>query len=127
MDSLPSLANSPHPSHAGGGRDMYSLHWSPGEKVIARRAIQQVLQREFAAVIEQTRSMADKITEPEDLWKLEDFLTRSRKQIDRDYDYRHSMLPMVFGALLRRGRIEERDLQGLGEDKLSWILKVASF
>jgi hypothetical protein len=64
---------------------------------------------------------AAKIHEPSDLWELEDYLCERRKQINEKYDYRYSVLPTVFGILLREGRLTEQDLDGLGEDKLRFI------
>ncbi len=100
---------------------MHDLKWSNQDKAIARKAFNQALEREFAAVIEKAKQMASRIKEPEDLWNLEDYLTQSRKKIDETYDYRYSVLPLVFGNLLMEGRLREQELQGLGDDKLSLI------
>jgi hypothetical protein len=58
---------------------------------------------------------------------LEYYLTRRRQEIDRQYDYRYSVLPEVFGILIRKGRIREEDLHGLGADKLHYIQAYAKF
>jgi len=97
------------------------LPWSGAEKAIARKAFNLALQREFEAVIEQARNMTAKIEQPADLWKLESYLTQSRRAIDREYDYRYSVLPEVFGNLIRKGRLSEEDLRGLRDDKLKRI------
>jgi hypothetical protein len=65
--------------------------------------------------------MAARIAAPAELWELEEFLSKRRKEIDRKYDYRYSVLPMVFAVLIREGRLNEEELQGLGEDKLNPI------
>jgi hypothetical protein len=65
--------------------------------------------------------MAGKIEQPADLWNLESYLTESRKEIDRKYDYRYSVLVGVFGRLVREGLLSEEELRGLGEDKLEFI------
>jgi hypothetical protein len=70
--------------------------------------------------------MAGNIEQPTDLWDLEDYLTESRKRIDRTYDYRYSVLTDVFGRLIREGRLNEKELQGLGEDKLESIRSYAN-
>jgi len=49
--------------------------------------------------------MAKNIEQPADLWELEGYLTDSRKDVDRRYDYRYSVLPLVFGNLVRQGRL----------------------
>ena len=56
-----------------------------------------------------------------DLWDLESFLTQSRKEIDRKYDYRYSVLTLVFGKLIREGRLREEELHGLADDKIASI------
>jgi hypothetical protein len=72
-------------------------------------------------VITKTMEMAKNIEQPSDLWDLEGYLTDSRKDIDRRYDYRYSVLPLVFGNLVRRGRLSMEELSGLREDKLKAI------
>ena len=53
---------------------------------------------------------------------MESWLTERRQEIDRRYDYRYSILPLVFAQLLRDGGLTEDDLQGLGREKLDLIL-----
>jgi hypothetical protein len=68
--------------------DMRSLNWSAAEKTIARKAFNRALQQELQSVIEKTKKLSAKITEPDDLWKLESYLRHRREEIGRDYDYR---------------------------------------
>src|ERR1700733_13622474 len=100
-----------------GINDLRDLHWTGAEKAVARKAFNLALQREFDAVIQEAKKKASKIKQPGDLWKLEDYLTRSRENIDRTYDYRYSVLPQVFGLLIRNGRLSEKELDGLSDDK----------
>jgi len=104
---------------------MRNLRWSPAEKAIARKAFDLVLQREFSAVIDEARKMMANVKQVSALWELEQYLTERRKDIDRRYDYRYSVLPVVFGNLISEGRLSERELHGLGEDKLQCIRKYA--
>lgn len=106
---------------------MSELHWSPSEKALARKAFNLALQREFEATIQQAKEKAGGVKEISQLWNLEAWLCRRREEIDRTYDYRYSMLPIVFANLLRRGRLNEEELSGLGEDKLGHIRAFASF
>jgi hypothetical protein len=115
MASLPSAENRRGPATA---RD---LKWSHTEKGIARRAFEPALDRDFQAVIRTAKVMAGKIEQPADLWNLESYLTESRKEIDRKYDYRYLVLIAVFGRFVREGRLSEEELRGLGEDKLEFI------
>ncbi|SRR6266567_4737023 len=100
---------------------MRELTWSSSEKAIARKAFDGALQREFDAAIQEVKRMAEKIERPSDLWEMENYLTQSRKEIGRKYDYRYSVLPLVFGNLIREGRLSEGELRGLAEDKLGYI------
>src|SRR5664279_5737756 len=104
-------------SYAG----MRHMHWSPAEKAVARKAFESALKREFEALIMETKQRAAAITRSDDLWELEDHLTRRRKEIDGVYDYRYSMLLDVFGYLVREGRLKTEELNGLAEAKLAFI------
>jgi hypothetical protein len=115
------MASLPSAEGQGGRGTARDLKWSHTEKSIARKAFERALGREFEAVIRTTKEMAGKIEQPADLWELEFYLTRTRKQIDRKYDYRYSVLIQVFGRLVREGHLSEQELAGLGEDKLEFI------
>jgi hypothetical protein len=105
---------------------MHEVKWSPSEKGIARRVFEGALQRELDAVTQEVKRMAQQITTPTDLWALEDYLTQSRKEIDRRFDYRYSVLPLLFGQLIRDGSITHEDLHGLAEDKMGYVRFFAS-
>lgn len=101
--------------------DPHNQTWSRGEKAIARRAYEQAYSRELAALAEEIRRRAKRITEPHHIWALHDFLTRKRKKIDQKYDYRYSQLVCVFAVPIRDGWLSEDELAGLDEDKLARI------
>jgi hypothetical protein len=105
---------------------MYSVKWSESEKRIARRVFDAALHRELAEVMVEFKQRADAARKPEDMWSVEEFLATARQDINSKYDYRYSQLVLVFGRLLREGRIQQRDLHGLSEDKLAYIRRVAS-
>ena len=115
-------------SHAipSAGTEMGDLKWSPAEKVIARKAFNLALGRELQSVILEAKCKAAKLQEPSGLWELEQYLTQRRREIDRIYDYRYSVLPLVLAKLLTNGRLVEDELHGLGEDKLGWIQRCSS-
>jgi hypothetical protein len=69
---------------------------------------------------------AAKIEEPSELWGLESWLTKRRREIDRRYDYRYTVLPLVFAHLLRDGRLTEDDRHGLGQGKLDLIRRASA-
>lgn len=105
---------------------MHAAKWSDSEKRIARRAFESALQRELSDIMAEFKRLASAAKEPDDMWSVEQFLATARREVDSKYDYRYSQLQYVFGRLLRKGRVAESDLQGLSEDKLSTIRRVAS-
>ena len=120
------MASFPHSGTQGLYTTMRDLKWSPAEKAIARKAFHQALQRELEAVILESKQMAAKINQPSDLWDLERYLPQRREKIERKYDYRYSVLPLVFGNLVPEGRLSEEELYGLAPDKLGYIRRLAT-
>jgi hypothetical protein len=100
---------------------MHELRWSRAEKAAAQRAFDIALERELTAVLQEAKERAAQIQEPSELWELESWLTQRRRQIDCRYDYRYSVLPLVFASLIRDGRLCEEDLAGIGRDKLDCV------
>ena len=106
---------------------MFEFKWSPAEKVIARQAFDMALRNELQTTIREAKERAARISEPAELWELEDWLTERRQDINRWYDYRYSVLPIVFARLIRDGRLSEDDLKGLRPEKLELINRGVSF
>jgi hypothetical protein len=100
---------------------MRELKWSQEEKAAARRAYDLALGRELEAVVREAKERAARLKTPGELWDLEEWLTKRRREIDNLYDYRYSVLPLVLAALLYRGLVSEAELEGLGRDKLDRI------
>ena len=100
---------------------MSRMHWTPKEKAIARRAFDLALQRELVATVQEAKQMAERIKEPSQLWELEHHLTQRRKEINAKYEYKYTVLLLVLGDLVREGRIDLNELQGLAEDKLRCV------
>lgn len=119
------MASLPRPEFHNSYDSMRNLKWSGAEKAIARKAFEHALQQDLEAVIRQAKEMAEKIEQPSDLWDLEHYLTQRRTEIDREYDYRYSVLLVVFAGLIRKGRLREEDLHGLSEEKLGDIRQMA--
>lgn len=105
---------------------MHELKWSHAEKTVARRAFDKALGNELESLIREAKSRAARIEDPPDLWNLESWLTERRREIDRRYDYRYSILPLFFARLLRDGRLTEDDLRGLGQEKLDLIRRASA-
>lgn len=116
------MASLPNPEVHIGYTGMRELKWSREEKIIARKAFDAALRRELAGVIGKAEKMAARIEQPSELWDLEIYLTKRRKEIDRRYDYRYSVLIFVFADLIRHGQLREEELRGLGQEKIDSIL-----
>ena len=101
--------------------DLRSLQWSAKEKAVARRAFDRALKLELDDVLREAKDRVSRIEEASGLWEMERWLTRRRQQIDREFDFRYSVLPHVFARLLRERRLIDDDLQGLSRDKLDLI------
>jgi hypothetical protein len=100
---------------------MFRFNWSHSEKVIARRAFESARQRELNEVIQQAKRKAEKVSDPDQLWRLERWLTERREDINETYDYRYSVLPVVFARLIYRKTLNEDELTGLGSEKIEQI------
>ncbi len=105
---------------------MRDLKWSPSEKLIARRAFDKALKTELQEIVGEAKEMAAAVHEVSQLWSFENWLTQRRLEIERKYDFRYSVLPLVFAALVNEGRISEKDLHGLELEKIELILGAAS-
>jgi hypothetical protein len=105
---------------------MFDMKWSHAEKVVARRAFKLALGKELDATIHEAKRRMAAVEEPSELWELETWLTERRADIDRRYDYRYSMLPIVFAHLVRDGHLRLGDLDGLGAEKLELIRRGAT-
>ncbi len=100
---------------------MRDLKWSKAEKKIARRAFDMAYARECADLIKKIQTKAEKLSDPEDIWKFHDFMRNEAREIGKKYDYRYSVLHLVFAGLLKDGWLTKDELKGLSEDKLNRI------
>ena len=98
-----------------------SADWTQAEKELARAAFDKAYEREIAALIQQVRGQANEVEELDHVWKLHDYLSTKRHDVDGKYDYRYSVLLFVFAQLVKEGWLELDELQGLAKEKLSKI------
>lgn len=105
---------------------MRDLDWSHAEKKAARAAFDNALQRECSAIRQDAERMLQRCSEPADVWRVHDYLSEKRLEVDRKYDYRYSVLIQVFGRLLAQGWVTEVDLVDLKPDKLELIRRSAA-
>ncbi|MDV2999976.1 MAG: Fluorescence recovery protein [Chroococcopsis gigantea SAG 12.99] len=95
--------------------------WSENEQIIAANACYQAHDREVKNLIEEVRIRTGEIEEIEDLWRIHDFLSARRHQIDGKYDNRPSALLFVLAQLIKETLISIEELEGLNKDKLAKI------
>jgi len=104
---------------------MHNIKWSNSEKMLARQVFERALQTELAATIEEFKARAARVNNPDELWAIGTYLDRRQRDIDNKYDFRYSQLIHVFGRLLREGAITAEELEGLSEEKLAYIHRIA--
>lgn len=95
--------------------------WSVVEQQIAQSAFDQARQRESEALLQLIKQAAHSVETLEDVWRLNDFLSSKRHEIDGKYDEQPAMLMFALAALIKDGLIDMQELEGLDKDKLSKI------
>ena len=81
---------------------------------------------EESELLREFKQQVAAISEIESLWALRRSLDHSEREFQVKYDYRYSQLLLVFGRLVREGRVQESELQGLSEQKREYIRRIAS-
>jgi hypothetical protein len=99
--------------------------WSNKEKSIARTAFNKAYEKECHQIIGKLKEKSGKLSVPEDIWELHDYLSEIRREIDEKYDYRYSVLMMVFARLLKQKYLQVDDFEGLTEEKIDRIKNLA--
>lgn len=107
--------------------NLRNLKWSTEEKKIARKAFYKAYKKEMLQIQEEVYEKVKRFREENDVWKLHDFLSQKRKELDEKYEYRYSILIYVFARLMREGFITEEDLKGLSEEKVLKIKGMLDF
>jgi hypothetical protein len=100
--------------------------WTQAEKVVARRVFDRAYKRECTNILNKVKEMLSGMENPEDIWNIKDYLNKELMKIEGKYDYRYSVLIIVFGQLIRDGLIEKSDLQGMGQEKIERIINIGS-
>ncbi len=105
---------------------MYDLKWSNAEKKLAREVFERALEAELKEIIAEFKVRAAAVATPEELWDIRAFLAERQREIDQKYAYRYSQLILVFSRLVREGRVQQEELAGLSNEKLSFIKRILS-
>jgi hypothetical protein len=103
---------------------MRDLEWSRAEKAVARAAFDAALAREMVSIREEAVAMLERSADPFAVWGIHDFLSRRRSEVDEKYDYRYSVLILVFARLLREGWLRREELAGLSAEKQERIQRM---
>ncbi len=101
--------------------------WSKSEKKIAQAAFDLALDRERLAIRREVEAMLRDATDDHVIWRVHDFLSKTRREFDEKYDYRYSVLMFVFARLIAEKRLTEADLAGLSPEKLKWLKGIEEF
>jgi hypothetical protein len=105
---------------------MDDIKWTKKEKSIARKAFDKAFEKECLSITDNIKNMINEVSCPEDLWKIRDYLSKTLRNIEKKYDFRYSILILVLAQLIRDEWIEENDLIGLDEYKISKIVDLAN-
>ncbi len=95
--------------------------WTTTEKNTAQEVFHRAYQREIGALIQDVQEKAATIAELDDLWRLHDYISARRHEIDGKYEYDYSSMLFVFAELVRDGWLQLDELQALSRDKLAKI------
>ncbi|HEY1888728.1 MAG TPA: hypothetical protein VGG86_22215 [Roseiarcus sp.] len=105
---------------------MHDLKWSASEKTIARRAYEAALETVLAGIMSEFKARAAAAATSSDMWAVEDYLRRRRREVDDMFDYRYSRLLFIFAQLIDAGHLDGARLAGLSEEKLAIIRSILS-
>ncbi|MEB3886673.1 hypothetical protein [Lyngbya sp. CCY1209] len=104
---------------------MNEINWSEAEKTVADEALQKAYDREIKTLMDEVRQKAVEITDIDAIWRLHDFLSAKRHEIEGKYDGRYSVLIFVLAQLLKEKWLTLEELQGLETDKRAKIAALA--
>ncbi|MGD1940247.1 MAG: hypothetical protein ACFB0G_02955 [Leptolyngbyaceae cyanobacterium] len=95
--------------------------WSAQETQIAQAALIEARAREIDGLVQLIREKASKIDAINDVWRLNDFLSARRFDIDGKYDDSEGETLFVLARLAKEGWVKTEDLEGLDDAKLAKI------
>lgn len=101
--------------------------WSEVEQAVARRAFDAAYARSLQALIGAVRRQAEQLESVDSIWRLHDFLSIQRHQIEGRFDFRLEGLLFVFASLVKEGLLDLEELEGLDDEKLGKVSAMARF
>ena len=105
---------------------MRDFTWSHGQKKAARVAFDLASQRDTQAIRREVEGMLQNSKDARVVWQIEDYLYERRREHDRVFDYRYSVLIFVFAGLVRDSLLSEEELKGIGQEKVEAIRAMLS-
>ncbi len=99
--------------------------WTLEEQGVAQAVFERALTRDMETLIGDLRSRTETLGKPEDVWKLHDFLSIRRHEIEGRFDFRLPGLLFVFADFVKDGLVSFEELEGLSADKLAKISAMA--
>ncbi len=100
--------------------------WSEEEQRIAKAAFQKAYQRETDALVQNMKDYASSVTDIDDIWRLHDFLSAKRHDIDGKYgNYDYGAVLFIFSRFVKDGWLTLEDLEGLETSKISKVSVLA--
>jgi hypothetical protein len=103
---------------------MREFTWSPTQKKAARAAFDLAVAKELKAIRREVEVILRNSGDDREVWRVHDYLSEKRQEIDQKYDYRYSVLISVFSRLVSEGWLTLDDLSGIGSEKLEMIRNV---
>jgi Photoprotection regulator fluorescence recovery protein len=98
--------------------------WSHAEKRAARRIFDKAYRRQCHSIRDKLKSMIAAAVDPPDIWRIHDYLSEERRRTDKLFDYRYSVLILVFARLLADGLLTEAELNELSPEKAAQIRRI---
>jgi hypothetical protein len=102
-----------------------TTQWTSQERAIAKAALKTAYQRETVSIVKLVREKADEISQIEQLWQLNDFLSARRFDLDGKYDDRDEEILFVLAKLMNEGWLAVDDLSDLAEENLTKVKALA--
>jgi hypothetical protein len=99
--------------------------WTESETQCAHTLLKKAYEREVKNLLADIQEQASQITQVDELWKLHDFLSAKRHEIDGKYDDRESVIVFVFAQLLKEGLVNADELGFLAGEKRAKIKALA--
>lgn len=100
--------------------------WSPSQKKAARSAFDLALAKELKATRQKAEEILRNSRDDSTVWRLHEYLSDKRREIDEKYDYRYSVLMLVFVRLVSEGWLTLDDLSDIGSEKVDVIRNLTS-